>query len=61
MVIFFVVYALIILLIFNSLTNRFCLKMEMNQNKQARVYRMINIMILILLVSSYVKVTNVII
>lgn len=61
MVIFFVVYALVILLIFNSLTNRFCLKMEMNQQKQSRVYRMINIMILILLVSSYVKVTNVII
>ncbi|MEW9675041.1 hypothetical protein ABRT01_02450 [Lentibacillus sp. L22] len=60
MVIFFVVYALFILLIFNSLTNQFCLKLEMNRHKQSRVFRMINIMIIILLVSSYVKVTNVI-
>lgn len=61
MIIIFIFYALVVLLIFNSLTNRFCLKMEMNQHKQSRVYRMINIMILILLVSSYVKVTNVIV
>lgn len=58
MIIFFSFYALVILLIFNSLTNRFCLKMEMNHHKQSRVYRMINIMILILLISSYVKITN---
>ncbi|HLR52369.1 MAG TPA: hypothetical protein VK072_05770 [Candidatus Avamphibacillus sp.] len=54
----FVIYALFILLIFNSMTQRFCLKLEMNQNKQTTVFRFINIMILILLVSSYVKVLN---
>jgi len=54
----FVIYALFILLIFNSMTQRFCLKLEMNQNKQTSVFRFINIMILILLVSSYVKVLN---
>ncbi|GGB51552.1 hypothetical protein F3157_07515 [Virgibacillus dakarensis] len=60
MIIFFVFYALFILLIFNSLTNSFCLKLDMNQHKQSRVFRMINIMIIILLVSSYVKVINVV-
>ncbi|MGY0692862.1 hypothetical protein ACW2QC_08735 [Virgibacillus sp. FSP13] len=60
MIIAFAVYALFILLIFNSLTNSFCLKMEMNQHKQSRVFRMINIMIIVLLISSYVKVLNVV-
>ncbi|SES69585.1 hypothetical protein SAMN05216389_101453 [Oceanobacillus limi] len=54
----FIIYALIILFIFNSLTHKFCTKLEMNQNKQASVFRVINIMMLILLVSSYVKVLN---
>ncbi|WP_099157337.1 hypothetical protein [Virgibacillus ndiopensis] len=60
MLILFLFYALFILLIFNSLTQRFCLKMEMNKNKQSRTFRMINIMVIILLVSSYVKVLNVV-
>lgn len=54
----FVAYALLILYIFNSLTYQYCLKLEMNQKKQATVFRFTNIMILILLVSSYVKVLN---
>nr|WP_253286886.1 hypothetical protein [Virgibacillus sp. MSJ-26] len=54
----FVAYALLILYIFNSLTQQYCLKLEMNQTKQATVFRFTNIMILILLVSSYVKVLN---
>ncbi|WP_188455218.1 hypothetical protein [Virgibacillus oceani] len=60
MLIPFLFYALFILLIFNSLTQRFCLKMEMNNHKQSRTFRMINIMVIILLVSSYVKVLNVV-
>nr|WP_246187687.1 hypothetical protein [Ornithinibacillus caprae] len=59
--IIFIIYALVILFIFNSLTHKFCTKLEMNQTKQAGVFRVINIMMLILLVSSYVKVLNVMI
>ncbi|WP_164669577.1 hypothetical protein [Virgibacillus doumboii] len=59
MSILFPVYAVFILLIFNSLTHQFCLKMEMKERKQSTVFRVINIMILVLLVSSYVKVLNV--
>ncbi|WP_077324979.1 hypothetical protein [Virgibacillus siamensis] len=54
----FPVYAVFILLIFNSLTQQFCTKMEMKDKKQSSVFRVINIMILVLLISSYVKVMN---
>ncbi|XKF64899.1 hypothetical protein LG329_15160 [Virgibacillus necropolis] len=60
MSILYVLYALFVLLIFNSLTHQFCLKMEMNQKKQSTVFRAINLMIMVLLVSSYVRVLNVI-
>ncbi|HLR09746.1 MAG TPA: hypothetical protein VK136_10930 [Bacillota bacterium] len=54
----FPVYALVILFIFNLLTYKLCIKMEMKQSKQTAVFRFMNIMILILLVSSYVEVMN---
>ncbi|GGA73438.1 hypothetical protein GCM10008025_16420 [Ornithinibacillus halotolerans] len=59
MIIFFLIYAFIILFIFNTLTDKFCNKLEMNATKRANVFRVTNIMILILLVSSYVRVLNV--
>ncbi|WP_066191926.1 MULTISPECIES: hypothetical protein [Gracilibacillus] len=52
----FVFFAFFILFIFNSLTMRFCLQTEMGQEKQSNVFRTINILITILLVSSYVDV-----
>ncbi|WP_010093727.1 hypothetical protein [Ornithinibacillus scapharcae] len=58
MIIFFLFYALIILFTFNTLTDKFCKKLEMNAAKEAKVFRFTNIMILILLVTSYVKVLN---
>ncbi|ASN06593.1 hypothetical protein [Virgibacillus necropolis] len=60
MSIVYVFYALFVLLIFNSLTHQFCLKMEMNQKKQSTVFRVINLMIMVLLVSSYIRVLNVV-
>src|SRR5699024_12251704 len=57
--IFFLFYALFILFIFNSLTYKLCVTLEItNRKRQAGVFRVINIMILILLVSSYFKVIN---
>ncbi|MFD1017753.1 hypothetical protein [Thalassobacillus hwangdonensis] len=58
MAIVFVFYALIILFIFNSLTQSLCMKTNMAQEKQARVFRTINVLITILLISSYVEVLN---
>lgn len=52
----FVVFAIITLFIFNSLTMRLCLQTEMSQEKQPNVFRTINILITILLISSYVEV-----
>ncbi|RYG72860.1 hypothetical protein EU245_08615 [Lentibacillus lipolyticus] len=58
MTMIFPFYAVFILLIFNSLTYQFCMKMEMKERKQSTMFRVINVMILILLVSSYMKVMN---
>ncbi|RWZ55229.1 hypothetical protein EQV77_11320 [Halobacillus fulvus] len=55
----FVIYALFILFVFNSLTHSLCLKAKMSNEKQVRVFRTINVLITILLVSSYVEVLNV--
>ncbi|HLS09774.1 hypothetical protein [Lentibacillus sp.] len=58
MTLIFPIYAIFVLFIFNSLTHQFCTKMEMKERKQSSMFRVINIMILVLLVSSYVKVLN---
>ncbi|SFA81385.1 hypothetical protein SAMN04488072_10262 [Lentibacillus halodurans] len=58
MMLIFPFYAIFVLFIFNSLTLQFCTKMEMKEKKQSSMFRVINIMILVLLVSSYVKVLN---
>ncbi|WP_347861240.1 hypothetical protein U0355_11195 [Salimicrobium sp. PL1-032A] len=55
----FGVFALVVLFIFNSLTHSLCLKTKMEKEKQSRVFRTINILITILLISSYVEVLNV--
>ncbi|OZU87919.1 hypothetical protein CIL03_14550 [Virgibacillus indicus] len=58
MSIIFPIYAFVVLLIFNILTHKFCVKMEMEKLKQNKVFRVINIMIVILLVCSYLRVLN---
>ncbi|ASF38705.1 MULTISPECIES: hypothetical protein [Halobacillus] len=52
----FILYALVILFVFNSLTHSLCLKTKMSNEKQTRVFRTINVLITILLISSYVEV-----
>ncbi|MBN8233636.1 hypothetical protein JF544_00175 [Halobacillus kuroshimensis] len=54
----FSLYALVILFVFNSLTHSLCLKTKMSNEKQTRVFRTINVLITILLISSYVEVLN---
>ncbi|TRM11836.1 hypothetical protein FH966_09170 [Lentibacillus cibarius] len=58
MTMIFPFYAVFVLFIFNSLTYQFCMKMEMKESKQSTMFRFTNIMILILLISSYMKVLN---
>lgn len=54
----FSLYALVILFVFNSLTHSLCAKTKMSNEKQTRVFRTINVLITILLISSYVEVLN---
>ncbi|MCT2535561.1 hypothetical protein NC661_07195 [Aquibacillus koreensis] len=56
MTIIFVPFALLVLFLFNSLTLRLCLQTEMAKEKQSNVFRTINILITILLISSYIEV-----
>ncbi|MRH44125.1 hypothetical protein GH741_15900 [Aquibacillus halophilus] len=56
MAIIFVPFALLVLFLFNSLTHKLCLQTEMSQERQPNVFRTINILITILLISSYVEV-----
>ena len=58
MTVFFPIYAVVVLFIFNLLTNKLCMALEMEQVKQAGIFRIINTMILILLLSSYIKILN---
>ncbi|GAB2533539.1 hypothetical protein [Gracilibacillus alcaliphilus] len=57
MFVIFLFFSIFVLFIFNSLTLRLCLQTEMGQEKQSNVFRTINILITILLISSYVNVT----
>ncbi|WP_226038020.1 hypothetical protein [Aquibacillus saliphilus] len=56
MAIIFGFFALFVLFSFNSLTLKLCLQTEMSQERQPNVFRTINILITILLISSYVEV-----
>ncbi|MFD2924345.1 hypothetical protein [Halobacillus naozhouensis] len=54
----FIIYGLVVLFVFNSLTHSLCLKTKMSTEKQSRVFRTINVLITILLITSYVDVIN---
>ncbi|WP_181349240.1 hypothetical protein [Thalassobacillus sp. CUG 92003] len=56
MVYVFIVFALIVLFFINSLTHSLCLKTSMSDEKQLKVFRTINVLITILLISSYVEI-----
>ena len=58
MIFYFMVFAFFILLIFNLLTKTFCLKMQMDAMKQAKNFRVINMIMVALLVCSYLRVLN---
>ncbi len=58
MTVVFPIYAVFVLLIFNLLTERLCLALQIEQVKRAGFFRVINMMILILLLSSYFKIMN---
>ncbi|WP_075983511.1 hypothetical protein [Bacillus massilinigeriensis] len=54
--IFFIMVSFFILYQINNLTNSLCLQKEIPDEKQPKVFRTINILITILLVSSYLEI-----
>ncbi|OCA84350.1 hypothetical protein A8F94_16720 [Bacillus sp. FJAT-27225] len=56
MFIVYAVFALFILFSINKLTNSLCIQKEIPEEKQPGLFRTINVLVTILLVSSYVEV-----
>ncbi|WP_338470511.1 hypothetical protein R4Z10_17155 [Niallia sp. XMNu-256] len=56
MLIFYILFAFFILLHINRLTNLLCLQKEIPEEKQSNIFRTINILVTILLISSYVEI-----
>ncbi|WEG12033.1 hypothetical protein PU629_18195 [Pullulanibacillus sp. KACC 23026] len=56
MYLLYLFFGFIILFLFNILTNTLCLKKNIPEDKQSSVFKMINVSITILLVSSYIEV-----
>lgn len=54
---YFIVAALFILYFINRLTNTLCLVREIPEDRQDKVFRFINVSILILLISSFVEIS----
>ncbi|WP_088102683.1 hypothetical protein [Halalkalibacter urbisdiaboli] len=56
MVFFIVLFALVILFVINSMTDALCIRREIPSEKQPKLFRTINILMTILLTSTYVKI-----
>ncbi|MDQ0162323.1 hypothetical protein [Bacillus alveayuensis] len=56
MLIYFIIFAVFILFYINKLTNTLCIIREIPEEKQSNVFRTINILITILLISSYIEI-----
>ncbi|MFO1442761.1 hypothetical protein KDN24_05975 [Bacillus sp. Bva_UNVM-123] len=52
----FIIFAVFILYNINKMTNSLCLQKEIPEERQPKVFRTINILITILLVSSFVEI-----
>ncbi|WP_307364095.1 hypothetical protein [Peribacillus cavernae] len=57
MSLFFILFSAVILYNINKLTNSLCLQKEIPEDRQPRVFRTINILITILLLSSYIEIS----
>ncbi|CAH0344379.1 hypothetical protein BCI9360_00632 [Bacillus sp. CECT 9360] len=55
--IFFILFSFVILYNINRLTNTLCLQKEIPEDRQPKVFRTINILITILLLSSYIEIS----
>lgn len=56
MILLYIPLALMILYMINRMTNALCIQKEIPEERQSKVFRTINILVTILLVSSYIEV-----
>ncbi|WP_096440304.1 hypothetical protein [Alteribacter populi] len=56
MIIPFVLFSALYLFTINSMTNSLCIQKEIPEEKQPKVFRTINVLIMILLTSSYLRI-----
>ncbi|WP_243291461.1 hypothetical protein [Bacillus sp. FJAT-47783] len=56
MLYYFIIFAVFILFYINKLTNTLCIIREIPEEKQTNVFRTINVLITILLISSYIEI-----
>ncbi|OQP03507.1 hypothetical protein [Saccharococcus caldoxylosilyticus] len=56
MALYFIPLAVIILFLINQLTSNLCTQRQIPEEKQPSIFRMINVLITILLISSYFEV-----
>jgi hypothetical protein len=54
--IFFIVLAIFILYYINKMTNSLCIQKDIPEERQHKVFRTINVLVTILLISSYVEI-----
>lgn len=52
----FIIFAIFILFHINNLTNTLCLQKEIPEERQPKVFTTINVLVTILLISSYVEI-----
>lgn len=52
----FIIFAIFALYTFNNMANQLCVKKEMSEEQQPVIFRWINVLVTILLISSYVKI-----
>lgn len=56
MISIYILFALFILFYVNKMTNSLCLQKEIPEERQPKVFRTINILVTILLISSYIEI-----
>ncbi|MCM3674992.1 hypothetical protein [Peribacillus simplex] len=52
----FIIFAILILFNINRMTNSLCIQKEIAEDRQPKVFRTINVLITIMLLSSYIEI-----
>jgi hypothetical protein len=56
LLVWFIIFAVVVLYNINKMTNSLCLQKEISEDRQPKVFRTINVLITVLLLSTYVEI-----